>query len=134
MATASLPRRDSVTNALRYAHDAPEITFHVAEIADSEHVVLTTGPTAKNGQSMRVLKSEGVVERQRLEEAVMWVSIGCSRAQATSMEVAKRVEWDEGGGRWVWVAEWRGLVDAYFEIKRVRREEVRRRRGGGRRA
>jgi hypothetical protein len=117
-ASASLPRRDPSTNALRYQHDAPEITFRFSGITSNTRLTLATSTIAKNGTSMEHLKTTGVLSQQRLEEAVMWVSIGCSRAQATPMDILKSVEWREMENIWVWIVDWKELVNEYFEIKK----------------
>ena len=77
---------------------------------------------------MEYLKTTGVLSQQRLEEAVMWVSIGCSRAQATPMDISKSVEWDEIEKIWVWDVEWKELVNQYFEIKTAKKKELQRRK------
>jgi hypothetical protein len=83
---------------------------------------------------MEHLKTTGVLSQQRLEEAVMWVSIGCSRAQATPMDISKSVEWDEIENIWVWDVEWKELVNKYFEIKTAKKKELERRKGAGSRS
>jgi hypothetical protein len=128
-ASASLPRRDPSTNALRYQHDAPEITFQFSGVASNmSYLTMGTSTIAKSGASMEHLKTTGVLSQQRLEEAVMWVSIGCSRAQATPMDIVKNIEWNKIEGIWVWNVEWKELVNRYFEIKAAKREELERRK------
>jgi hypothetical protein len=128
-ASASLPRRDPSTNALRHQHDAPEITFQFSDItSNTSYLTLATSTVAKTGASIKHLKTTGVLSQQRLEEAVMWVSIGCSRAQATPMDIVKNIEWNEIEGIWVWNVEWTEFVDRYFDIKTAKREELERRK------
>lgn len=123
LASAAMPRRDPSTSALRYQHFAPEIIFrYAAASGDGSHVILKTPKMATNGSSMRALNETGVLSQQRLEEAVMWVSIECSRAKATPLKIEKKISWDEEGNVWVWKVDWKELVERYFEVKKTNLE------------
>lgn len=131
-AFALLPRRDPTTNALRYQKFAPEITMQYSGVSpDRSRLNLVTPKLAKTGASMEQLNDTGVLTQQRMEEAVMWVSIECSRAQAVPIESTKSMTWNEEEKVWVWEAKWKELVTEYFEIKRMKREEIEKRKKAG---
>ncbi|KAF2800628.1 hypothetical protein K505DRAFT_355589 [Melanomma pulvis-pyrius CBS 109.77] len=128
-AFALLPRRDPTTNALRYQKFAPEITMQYSSVSpDGSRLNLATPKVTRTGVSIEELNETGVLSQQRMEEAVMWVSIECSRAQAVPIEGTKNMTWNEAEKVWVWEAEWRDLVTEYFEIKRVKKEEIEKRK------
>ncbi|KAF2711601.1 hypothetical protein K504DRAFT_465343 [Pleomassaria siparia CBS 279.74] len=129
----AMPRRDPDTGALRYAHFAPITIFTYSSLSpDKLRVILATAKEAKMGEtthSMESLNELGALSKKRLDDAVLWVSIGCKRAQAVSMYTATTsgtIAWDDEEKVWTWEVDWRELVSKYYDAKKQRSSNRRR--------
>lgn len=124
----ALPRYDPTTGKLRYrgAVPATEVTFQYAGLdAATARMLLATPTTVRNGESMEQITARGVIEKQRLDEAAMWMWFGRNRGKGALLDVRKDMCWDDTRKLWYWNAEWERLVTKYFSTKAVRRRKVR---------
>ncbi|KAF2877891.1 hypothetical protein BDV95DRAFT_480473 [Massariosphaeria phaeospora] len=120
----SLPFRDPATGTPRYPRYPdcrPEVLLAFTSLsADQSHMVLATSTTAQNGATMEALNAKGVLTRERLDEAALWIWIGCNRGRGVSIEVPRRMAWDEAKKVWMWEVRWRSLVSTYFDMRKNR--------------